>query len=224
VTAATPPRPRSSRSRRRPGRGPRAWAATGLLASLALAGCTAAPSPDAVAGHGVVAVEPLALQAFDFGGDFELTAHTGKTFKLADHRGQVVLLFFGYTFCPDICPTTLGTMVKVEGLLGPDRERLQTVFVSVDPDRDTPDRLREYLEHFEARAVGVTGPKAQLDVVVAQYAAFYEKQPSDSVMGYTVDHTSRLYLIDRHGKVRYLFRYGEEAETIAKGVRLALAE
>lgn len=202
-----------------------------MLVSLALTlaaatntACGPAPSHDAVAGVGVSPAEPLALQTFDFGGDFELTAHTGTAFRLADQRGKVVLLFFGYTFCPDICPTTLATMARVEKLLGSERDRIQTVFVSVDPDRDSPERLREYVGHFEAHAIAATGPKAEVDAVVAKYAAFYEKQPSDSAAGYLVDHTSRLYLIDAHGKVRYLFRYGEEAETIARGVRLALAE
>jgi protein SCO1/2 len=200
-----------------------------LLLALALVAashtaCGPTPSHDAVAGVGVSPAEPLALQTFDFGGDFELPAHTGTAFRLADQRGKVVLLFFGYTFCPDICPTTLATVARVEKLLGTERDRMQTVFVSVDPERDSPERLREYVGLFEARAIAATGTRAQIDAVVARYAAFYEKQMSDSAAGYLVDHTSRLYLIDAHGKVRYLFRYGEEAETIAKGVRLALGE
>jgi protein SCO1/2 len=174
------------------------------------------------AGYGHAPVEPLALQDFDFGGDFELPSHTGRPFRLAAERGKVVLLFFGYTYCPDICPTTLGTMAEVEKILGADRARVQTVFVSVDPERDSLERLAEYVRHFEAHAVAATGTKAQVDTVVAQFAAFYEKQASASEAGYLVDHTSRLYLIDPRGKVRYLFRYGEDAETIAKGVRLAL--
>jgi protein SCO1/2 len=164
------------------------------------------------------------LQRFEFGGDFTLTAHTGQPFRLSDLRGKAVLLFFGYTYCPDVCPTTLGTMAQVEKLLPEQRGRLQTVFVSVDPGRDTNPRLEEYLDHFGVAAIAVTGPVPELDAVVKQYAAFYEKQPSDSAMGYLVDHTSRLYLIDTAGQVRYLFRYGESAERIAEGVRLVLAE
>lgn len=167
---------------------------------------------------------PLELQTFEFGGDFELPAHTGGTFRLADARGKAVLLFFGYTYCPDICPTTLQTMAQVEKLLEADGDRVQTVFVSVDPERDTLPRLKEYVGHFDVNAVAVTGPPAQVDPVVKQYAAYYEKQPSDSAMGYLVDHTTRLYLIDPQGRIRYLFRYGEDAKTIAAGVRQVLGE
>jgi protein SCO1/2 len=192
-----------------------------LAAQLA---CGPSSSRDAQPPSPAAEQEPLALQMFDFGGDFELTSHTGAPFRLADQRGKVVLLFFGYTFCPDVCPTTLATMGKVQRLLGTDGENVRTVFVSVDPERDSVERLREYVGNFQARPIAATGTKAEVDAVVAKYAAFYEKQPSDSAMGYLVDHTSRLYLIDRQGRVRYLFRYGETPETIAKGVRLALVE
>lgn len=196
-----------------------------ILGWSATAGaCRPAPSNDAGPAATTPAPEPMALQSFDFGGDFELPAHTGQPFRLADYRGKAVLLFFGYTYCPDVCPTTLATMARVETLLGADSQRLQTVFVSVDPDRDTPARMAEYVGNFKAHAVAATGTKEQIDALVAKYAAFYEKQASDSAMGYMVDHTSRLYLIDPHGRVRYLFRYGEDADTIAKGVKLALAE
>jgi protein SCO1/2 len=196
-----------------------------VLATATL-GCRAPEHRSAVDSAGAPAgnAGPLALQTFDFGGDFELPAHTGRVFRLADARGKAVLLFFGYTFCPDVCPTTLGTVAQVEKLLGGQRDRLQTVFVSVDPERDTLERLKEYVEHFPIQVVAATDTLARIDPVVQQYAAFYEKQPSDSAMGYLVDHTSRLFLIDTRGKVRYLFRYGETAETIAEGVRLVLAE
>lgn len=196
----------------------RLTAAAAAVAALA-AGCGSGPLPSATR-----TPPALELQTFDFGGDFELPAHTGRIFRLADVRGRAVLLFFGYTYCPDICPTTLQTMAEVEKLLGPEKQRLQTVFVSVDPERDTLPRLKEYVEHFGINAVAVTAPPAQLDPIVKQYAAYYEKQPSDSAMGYLVDHTSRLYLIDPRGRIRYLFRYGDEAKTIAAGVGQVLAE
>lgn len=190
-----------------------------VLAVTLTAACASEPLPSATRTPAA-----LDLQTFDFGGDFELPSHTGQPFRLADARGKAVLLFFGYTYCPDICPTTLQTMAQVETLLGADKDRLQTVFVSVDAERDTLPRLKEYVEHFRINAVAVTAPPAQVDPVVKQYAAYYERQPSDSAMGYLVDHTSRLYLIDTQGRIRYLFRYGEEATTIAAGVRQVLAE
>jgi protein SCO1/2 len=187
------------------------------LAVVLTAGCSSEPLPSATRTPAA-----LELQTFDFGGDFELPAHTGRTFRLADARGKAVLLFFGYTYCPDICPTTLQTMTQVEKLLGADKDKLQTVFVSVDAERDTLPRLKEYVDHFGINAVAVTAPPAQIDPIVKQYAAYYEKQASESAMGYLVDHTSRLYLIDPQGRIRYLFRYGEEAKTIAAGVRQVL--
>jgi protein SCO1/2 len=201
---------------------PRRGAALAALLVLLVPALACSPAPSSQ--RASARAGALELQTFDFGGDFELPSHTGKPFRLAEQRGKAVLLFFGYTYCPDICPTTLATMAQVEKLLGDERRRLQTVLVSVDPERDTPDRLKEYVEHFGINAVAVTGPPAALDDLVTKYAAYYEKQASDSAMGYLVDHTSRLYLIDPKGRIRYLFRYGEDAKVIATGVRQVLGE
>ncbi len=167
---------------------------------VALPACTSVPSPGS--GTQTSGGAGLELQQFDFGGDFALGAPP-RRFVLADHRGEVVLLFFGYTFCPDICPNTLGTLARAQGLLGTERDRSFVTLVSVDPARDTPERLAEYVEHFGIRGIGVTGTKAEIDAVVQQYSAFYEIQPSPSAMGYTIDHTSRIFLIDarRQGAV-----------------------
>lgn len=166
------------------------------------------------------ASDPVRLDEYDFGGDFQLTAHDGRPFRLSDARGKVVLLFFGYTSCPDICPMTLAAIRQVEERLGTRRDRLLTVFVSVDPERDTPSALKDYLGHFGLNAVGVTGPPSALDPVVSQYKAFYEYVTSDTAMDYLVDHTTTLYLIDRQGKVRHLFGYGDPPERILEGVEL----
>lgn len=199
---------RGTRSRRR-------LAAGLVLAALAsVAGCR---TRDEVPADGAVR-----LDEYDFGGDFELTAHDGRPFRLSDARGKVVLLFFGYTSCPDICPMTLAAIKRVEERLGPRRDRLLTVFVSVDPERDTPAALKDYLGHFGLNAVAVTGPPSALDPVVSQYKAFYELVTSDTAMDYLVDHTTTLYLIDRQGKVRYLFGHGDPPERILEGVELLL--
>jgi protein SCO1 len=167
-------------------------------------------------------IEPVVLEDHTIGGDFVLTDHRGAPFRLADHRGTVMLLFFGFTNCPDVCPMTLARVAEVERRLGADRDRLLTVFVSVDPDRDTPATLQTYVDHFAINAVGVTAPPRELDPVVAQYAAHYEIEESDSALGPMVAHSSYLYLIDQQGRVRYVFRYGERPERIAQGVRLLL--
>jgi cytochrome oxidase Cu insertion factor (SCO1/SenC/PrrC family) len=189
-------------------------AALALLAGVLLAaGC-----------RGAERTEPVVLEDHTIGGDFVLTDHRGQPFRLSEHRGKVALLFFGFTNCPDVCPTTLATVAEVERRLGADRERLLTVFVSVDPERDTPEALRTYIDHFRINAVGVTAPPAELDPVVAQYAAHYEIEQSDSALGPMVAHSAYLYLIDQEGRVRYVFRYGEEAERIAEGARQLMSD
>ena len=162
--------------------------------------------------------DPVRLESYDFGGDFSLTAHDGRPFRLSDQRGKVVLLFFGYASCPDVCPTTLSTVKQVEEQLGTRRGQLLTVFVSVDPERDTPPVLKQYVDHFGINVVAATGAKPAIDAIVAQYKAHYAIVPSDSALGYLVEHTSILYLIDQEGRVRYLFRYGDPADFIVEGV------
>lgn len=191
--------------------------------AVALAGCSPAPAtsdtqaPPATGGGGAA----IELQEFDFGGDFAIGTAPHR-FALSEHRGEAVLVFFGYTFCPDICPNTLGTVARAQALLGADRARTFVAFVSVDPQRDTPARLAEYTQHFGIRGIGVTGTKAEIDAVVKQYSAFYEMQQSASAMGYVVDHTSRVFLLDGRGKVRYLFRSTDRAEELASGLRAVL--
>ncbi|MBL8143148.1 MAG: SCO family protein [Acidobacteria bacterium] len=194
--------------------------AIGVAAMVWTCGCSPSP-PLPASGGGASSGSAIELQQFEFGGDFAL-GDLPRRFALAEHRGEVVLLFFGYTYCPDICPTTLGTIARAQDLLGADRARSFAAFVSVDPGRDTPARLAEYTAHFGVRGIGVTGSKTEIDALVQQYNAYYEIQASASAMGYTVDHTSRIFLIDGAGKVRYLFRSTDRAEDIAAGVRALL--
>ncbi len=144
--------------------------------------------------------------AFNPGGDFTLVEDNGKVFHLSDCRGKVVLLFFGYTSCPNACPITLAKLSRAFALLGSAREKVLTVFVTVDPQRDTPAKLKEYLGYFGVNAVGLTGTKAQIDSVVGAYHAFYQKVPTKSAMGYTINHSTNVYLIGKQGKVHYLFK------------------
>lgn len=190
----------------------------GALLALALA-CTDARGPEPPDGRPTIEAEPLPL-----GGDFVLTSHRGEPFDLREARGKVVLLFFGFTLCPDVCPTTLSTLARAAELLGDDRARMLPVFVSVDPDRDSLERLREYMDFFALEGVAVTGRAPEIDRVVNQYAAYYEFEQSTSEAGYLVNHTTTLYLIDQQGRVRHLFRYGDSAARIADGVRQVLAE
>lgn len=198
-----------------------AWLVLGCGLWLGAAACSGTRGPEPPDGRPDIESEPLPV-----GGDFVLTSHRGEPFDLKEARGRVVLLFFGFTLCPDVCPTTLATLARVSELLGDDRSRMMPVFVSVDPDRDSAERLQEYLEFFglDGHGVAATGTAQEIDRVVNQYAAFYEFEQSTSEAGYLVNHTTTLYLIDQRGRVRHLFRYGDSAARIADGVRQVLAE
>jgi protein SCO1 len=153
------------------------------------------------------------------GGDFTLTAHNGKKFRLAEQRGKVVLLFFGYTSCTEACPVILSRINSVFKQLGPEREKVLAVFISVDPQRDTTQVLQEYVKYFSAHTVALTGRKEELDVVVKQYGAKYEIEKSDSALGYHVSHTTDIYLIDQHGKLQSRFKHTDRADLMAAGVK-----
>src|SRR5258708_27696292 len=122
----------------------------------------------------------------DIGGDFALTDDKGAPFNLGGQRGKVVLLFFGYTSCPDACPATMTKLSSVYKGLGADRDRVLTIFISVDPERDTPEALGKYMRYFGLNAVGLTGKKAEIDAVVKQYGASYAIEKSDSALGYHI--------------------------------------
>jgi cytochrome oxidase Cu insertion factor (SCO1/SenC/PrrC family) len=153
------------------------------------------------------------------GGDFSLTDHNGKPFRLQDQRGKVILLFFGYTSCTEACPIILGRINSVFKQLGADRDKALAVFISVDPGRDTTQVLREYVHYFSAHTVALTGKKEEIDAVVKQYGAKYEIEKSDSALGYHVNHTTDIYLIDQRGKLQSRFKHTERAAIMAEEVR-----
>lgn len=152
-------------------------------------------------------------------GDFTLTDQDGAVFHLKDHRGQIILLFFGYTMCPDICPVTFSRLARVYKHLGPKARDVLTVFVSVDVDRDTPSRLKEYLQYFSINAVGLTGTREEIDAVVDAYKGSYEKVESESAAGYLYDHSDYVYLIGRDGQLRYLFHHEDTPEQMASVIQ-----
>ena len=167
----------------------------------------------------IIPTEPAPEKTFNPSGDFTLTSDNGNVFHLSDLRGNPVLLFFGYTSCPDACPTTLAKINRALALLGSDRKQFQTVFITVDPERDTPAKLQEYLAYFGINAVGLVGTKAQIDAVVHAYHAYYQKSASQSALGYTITHTTTVYLIDRQGQVRHLFKQVDTAKTMAETLK-----
>lgn len=164
------------------------------------------------------------LEVLPIGGDFTLKSTQNKSFRLFEHGDEVKLLYFGYTHCPDACPTALSKVRKVEELLGLQRESLLTLFVTVDPERDSPERLREWLDFFGVRGVGLWGTDQELQEVASRFGAFYERSTQQTAVGYLVDHTTFLFLIDRQGRVRKVIGSEVEPHKIAAWVERLLRE
>jgi protein SCO1/2 len=161
--------------------------------------------------------EPVAVP------DLALADQHGGTFHLSDQRGSVVLFFFGYTQCPDVCPTTLATWRKVHQALGDDAERVRFVFVTVDPERDTPERLGLHVGAFNPDFVGLTGTQEELEAAYAIFDVYYEKDTSSgSAAGYLVSHTATTFVLDPEGQWRLRETYGTEVEDIVHDIRQLL--
>jgi protein SCO1 len=160
--------------------------------------------------HGIVS------QSRPRAADFTLTAHTGKPVRLGDFQGKLVLLYFGYTFCPGICPTTLAEVAQALQTLEPKAaEKMQVLMISVDPDRDTPDRLAAYLTHFNAAFLGLTGTPDEIATTAASYGIYYKKYEGTTADSYLVDHTSMVIVVDEKGFVRLLFPFGTPVQAMA---------
>jgi protein SCO1/2 len=162
--------------------------------------------------------------AADFGKDFSLTDHTGKVRTLADYKGKAVVMFFGYTHCPDVCPTTMAELKAVMEKLGPDADRVQVLFVTVDPERDTQALLAQYVPAFDARFVGLRpADEAALQKVTKDFKVFYAKVPGSSPNNYTVDHSAGSYVFDPQGKLRLFIRHGQGPEPIVHDLKQLLS-
>ncbi len=142
--------------------------------------------------------------------------------SLADFAGEVVVLYFGYTFCPDVCPTTLAKMARAMDLLGDRSDEVNVVMISVDPERDTPEIVSEYVRHFDPRFIGVTGPPEVIDRVATVYGVYYEKAEGSAATGYLVNHTATLMVIDREGYLKVVLPFEGTAEEIAADIEYLL--
>lgn len=178
-----------------------------VLLSLSLLACT--PSLD---------LKGMDISDKAMGGDFTLTDHTGQARSLAGFKGKAVALFFGYTHCPDVCPTTMLEYAEAMKVLGAEADKVQVLFVSVDPQRDTRQVLAGYVPHFDPRFLGLTGSAAAIDKVKAQYQIVAQKVPA-SGGSYTVDHSAGSYLFDRQGKLRVYEAYGTPSTVLAHDLR-----
>lgn len=155
-----------------------------------------------------------------FGTDFSLVDPDGKVRTLADFKGKAVLMFFGYTQCPDVCPTTLTEMQQVMTLLGPQSDKVQVLFVTVDPERDTASILKQYVPAFDTRFLGLRpADEAALEKVTKDFKIYYKKVPGSSPGSYTMDHTAGSYAFDPEGRLRLYIKHAQGPETLAQDLK-----
>jgi protein SCO1/2 len=182
-----------------------------------LAGLFGAEMPMPAAG-GVQLPQGLAL-----GGPFRLIDHSGRPVSHEDFAGRWLLVYFGYTFCPDVCPTELGVIADAMDALGPEGERVTPVFITIDPERDTPEALADYVSRFHPRMVGLTGSAGQVAEAARRYRVYFARARSADHTDYLMDHSSFIYLVGPDGRVRNLFRPGTAPETLAAATRAQLS-
>lgn len=188
----------------------------GLALSMLVAGCgPTVPSKATFQGTDITGV--------DWGKDFSLVDHTGQRRSLVDFHGKVVALFFGYTHCPDVCPTTLGEMAQTLKQLGKDADKVQVLFVTLDPARDTPAVLTQYVPSFNPTFLGLTGTEAEVAIVAKSFKVFYQKQTSGSTLGYTLDHSANTFVFDPQGRLRLMYGFGRGVAPMVQDIKQLLA-
>jgi len=181
-----------------------------ITCSLALlAGCDSRPQ-----------FKSTDITGAEYGKVLDLTDHTGKPRRLEDFRGKAVVLFFGFTQCPDICPTTLAEIAGALKQLGPDADRVQVLLVTVDPERDTPKLLADYVTAFDPRFLALRGDLAATQRVAKEFKIYFEKRPQGA--GYTVDHSAQSYVLDTQGRLRLLVRHDRIGKDLADDLRALL--
>jgi len=205
--------PRASTRRRRLLRG---------LGGLTLLGLTG--GCDRLGGSPKLPFKSLDITGANYARELKLTDPEGRTRQLSELRGKLAVVFFGYTQCPDVCPTTLANLVATQQLLGAEGDKVVGVFVSVDPERDTPALLKEYVSSFNPAWWGLRGSAEETAAAAKEFKVFYRKVPGKTETSYTVDHTAGSYVFDAKGKVRLFTRYGSGAKALADDLKLLLAE
>ena len=187
----------------------------GLLAATAVVALSAC-SPDKPAFKGVD------ITGADYARDFALADPNGQTRTIRDFAGKVVVVFFGYTQCPDVCPTTLQELLEVRRMLGADGEKLQAVFITVDPERDTPELLKAYMANFDPSFVALRPTSEQLQPLLKDFKIYAKPVAGKTATSYTMDHSAQSYIYDPQGRLRLYSRYGSGAQAVADDARLLL--
>lgn len=196
-----------------------------IALSLALAGCNdkagTPPSPPPVAPAAFTNTDVTGL---DYAKDFSLKDFNGKLRTMADFKGKDVIMFFGYTQCPDVCPTTMSDLAAVMKQLGPDADNVQVLFVTVDPERDTPELLSKYVPGFDPRFLGLRGDEAELKKISKDYKIYYQKVPGKEPGSYSMDHSAGLYIYDPQGRIRLFARNAQDNAAMAHDLKILLAQ
>lgn len=182
--------------------------------SLVLSACSETPPPPSFRG--------IDITGADYATGFSLTDHNGQKRTLADFKGKAVVVFFGFTQCPDVCPTTLSEMAQVKQLLGPDGERFQGLFISIDPERDTPEVMKSYVTNFDPSFLALYAPPGELEALTKSYKAYYKKVPGRTPTSYSMDHSAGSYVYDPSGRIRVYHRYGSGAQALADDLKVLL--
>ncbi len=158
----------------------------------------------------------LLMQSTEPPGDFTLIDHNGNRMHLSDYEGKWVILYYGYTFCPDVCPTTMLQLGRMMPLLGKKADDVQVFMISVDPERDTPERLKEYVTYFHPSFIGLTGTPEEIADAAAPFGIYYKKQEVEGASGYLMDHTASVTVLGPDGRVRLIWPYGTTSEEMAE--------
>ena len=162
------------------------------------------------------------LTGADYAQGFTLTDHNGQLRTLKDFAGKIVVVFFGFTQCPDVCPASMAELAQVKQLLGKDGDKLQAIFITVDPERDTPELLKAYMSNFDPTFLALRPTPAQLPQVARDFKIYYKKVEGKTPGSYTMDHSAGSYVFDQQGRVRLYNRYGAGAEVLASDIQLLL--
>ena len=186
-----------------------------MLAAVCVAACSPSTPP---------AFKGVDLTGAEYARKLSLSDQDGHTRTLGDFKGKVVVLFFGYTQCPDVCPTTMAELAEVKRSLGADGDKLQGVFVTIDPERDTAALLKAYLASFDPSFVALRGSDEQTKATAKEFKVFYAKVPGKAEGSYTMDHTAASFIFDTQGRVRVFTRYGSGAQAMADDIKVLLAE
>ncbi|MGI4849535.1 MAG: SCO family protein [Janthinobacterium lividum] len=196
-----------------------------LVSMLALAACERRPADgrEMVLAPAKSQFSNTDVTGLDYARDFALTDHNGRARTLADFKGKVVVMFFGYTQCPDVCPTTMAEMAAVMQALGPQAASVQVLFVTLDPQRDTPDMLAHYVPAFDPAFLGLVGDAAATAKVAREFKVFYQKVPGKDPGSYSIDHTAGSYVFDPQGRIRLFVRHAQGPEPIVHDLKLLLS-